>query len=594
MATNLLEVLPKEDKELLKQYIELYVTAEGVSCDIDYYLRFWAASKTKLYHLLGNKLQVKIPYKQEMSHELKRISWKNYFQKQNIVLGMALSEFRAFCDDCPLNLTGDDKRQLRKIICALEDSEVWINDEIGCGCKIKLPNDKTFQIDEKMKPVKVFIKCATFINEQRQREIISTKVLEEFRVLHSMWKTEHFLQGNLVFSIHPMDFVTMSDNASNWKSCMSWINDGCYKLGTVEMMNSNNVMCVYLESTTQSLIIDKQKSLKWNNKKWRELFYITKDIIVGGEQYPYENTELTQFALNCLRQMARENMHWGYEFGPELYKDMQYVTTLSTIDNIKSRRYCCNERKNIIFDTRAMYNDLMHKNNHYYCVRNKIKKNKVISLSGKTVCACCGDVNSIGYDYDYYADDNCRNDSPNQLVCSPCQDTYSCPWCEHFAIPETLREIVTIDDEYRTMCPRCLEKKAISCPCCGVMMDVANYQTDNVISIKTPFYNPKIKSCYVLREQLSEQAYYAIPEITIEDYYKSNKPDLIYLYACPDCRKEFLKQHAADFETVELRNTLYSWQLPLKFNMSTKTFTLEEILANPEYSKMLFYHKALI
>ena len=38
----------------------------------------------------------------------------------------------------------------------------------------------------------------------------------------------------------------MSDNNSGWESCMSWRNNGCYRRGTVEMMNSPYVIVAYL------------------------------------------------------------------------------------------------------------------------------------------------------------------------------------------------------------------------------------------------------------------------------------------------------------------------------------------------------------
>jgi hypothetical protein len=59
---------------------------------------------------------------------------------------------------------------------------------------------------------------------------------------------------NLVLSIHPIDFMTSSDNASGWTSCMNWRDDGGYSSGTIEMMNSNMVIIAYLENNSKSFI----------------------------------------------------------------------------------------------------------------------------------------------------------------------------------------------------------------------------------------------------------------------------------------------------------------------------------------------------
>ena len=58
---NLLDYISKEDNEKIKNYIETYMTEEGY-CGNDTFLRFWAESKKKLFHLLGGQLIVKYPF----------------------------------------------------------------------------------------------------------------------------------------------------------------------------------------------------------------------------------------------------------------------------------------------------------------------------------------------------------------------------------------------------------------------------------------------------------------------------------------------------------------------------------------------------
>lgn len=86
---------------------------------------------------------------------------------------------------------------------------------------------------------------------------------EEFRICQSMCTNTTALEGKLCLSIHPLDYMTMSDNACDWSSCMSWQEDGCYRMGTVEMMNSPCVIVAYLESSHPMYF---SREATWNSK----------------------------------------------------------------------------------------------------------------------------------------------------------------------------------------------------------------------------------------------------------------------------------------------------------------------------------------
>ena len=60
---------------------------------------------------------------------------------------------------------------------------------------------------------------------------------EDFRIAQSLVTNQANLKGYITLSIHPLDYMTMSDNNCGWDSCMSWQEEGCYRQGTVEMMN---------------------------------------------------------------------------------------------------------------------------------------------------------------------------------------------------------------------------------------------------------------------------------------------------------------------------------------------------------------------
>ena len=94
----------------------------------------------------------------------------------------------------------------------------------------------------------------------------SLEEFEDFRIKHSRILSEKEFIGRLSLSIHPLDFMTMSDNDSDWSSCMSWRTCGSYRRGTVEMMNSPCVVVAYL-SASKPMVLDRGSHFKWNIKK---------------------------------------------------------------------------------------------------------------------------------------------------------------------------------------------------------------------------------------------------------------------------------------------------------------------------------------
>jgi hypothetical protein len=104
---------------------------------------------------------------------------------------------------------------------------------------VPLKDGKVLKIRNGSRPMRSIRKIA---------ESYGIEGFEHFMNKHSECLNQKSLKGTVHMSIHPMDYMTMSDNNEGWESCMSWANDGCYKQGTVEMMNSPCAVVGYLES----------------------------------------------------------------------------------------------------------------------------------------------------------------------------------------------------------------------------------------------------------------------------------------------------------------------------------------------------------
>lgn len=224
---------------------------------------------------------------------------------------------------------------------------------------------------------------------------------EEFRILHSQVLNQKKLNGHLVLSIHPMDYFTMSDNECGWGSCMSWRDYGEYRRGTVEMMNSPCVIVAYLTSTDPMSV---SNNYQWNSKKWRELFVVDKDVIVGIKGYPYHNSDIEESVLSWLKELVEKN--WGFSYENDFYilsmnDDRDgYVEGLDGIS--------------VIFRTDTMYNDFY--SDHTAYIKKDIDHNIDVTYSGPSQCMCCGSIQN-------YFSDSC------DLACTDCDMTRYCDSC---------------------------------------------------------------------------------------------------------------------------------------------------------------------
>ena len=272
----------------------------------------------------------------------------------------------------------------------------------GETVEIPIPNGKTIKINRGCRSVKTIGKLVEAFG-------LDTEEFERYRIEHSQVLNQKKLKGNLCLSIHPLDYITMSDNACGWESCMSWEQHGCYRQGTVEMMNSPYVVVAYLEADKPMRI---NGDNYWSNKKWRELYVVHPHMITNVKGYPYCNPSLTTEILKWLRELVHESgvldtqyrekiYHWGGKDNEdELYKDKKVYPHLSTY---------------------MMYNDFGH--NYHYCVINEdvqYKQDIYINYSGNSECMLCGDI-----DDPEFADQN----EHSNLVCVHCDDYTKCSCC---------------------------------------------------------------------------------------------------------------------------------------------------------------------
>lgn len=471
---NLFDYLTEEDNRKIENYIYSYAVSKDCYAGNEEYLSYWAENNKKLFHLLGGNLIYKKPYEYTKSEDAVLLEIRHLMYPSSII---GKSDFDKIFDYIYNNL-----RENSDLIRQFRDENIYCNNKTVYEIKLTKDDAKDLKIPAGCKPIRALQKILTYLKAPQDM----FEALEKFRIALSMIMNDKKVKGTLCLSIHPLDFMTMSDNANDWQSCMSWVHEGCYRLGTVEMMNSNNVICAYIENENNSFEYgrDEYKDT-WNNKKWRQLFYCTKEIIVSGKSYPYYNEQITKDIVQILRTLAFENWKHTYEFGIERYKDMIHLGSLYRIENNRHwiRTKTQAKKHNIIFDSKAMYNDMFNDNNYggYWCVRNKVKKNTIISYSGKAPCLCCMEtVTTPDHQYNDYEEEayNNRYDNADSLVCSKCIKGHICDNCGRFF--KTLYDGAGYNYKY---CEECWKIKMKKCPLCHKVMNLSCVSSNWMVDI---------------------------------------------------------------------------------------------------------------
>lgn len=288
---------------------------------------------------------------------------------------------------------------------------------------IELKDGKKYMVSTGCKPMKVLAKIA---------EAYNIEGFEDFRICHSLIHNQKKVDGKISLSIHPLDYWTMSDNDCGWDSCMSWKNDGGYRQGTVEMMNSPNVVIAYI-SANDSMRIG---SHDWNSKKWRQLFIVDQQCILGIKSYPYFNDELTIAITEWLKELAETNLGWKY-FGDNENKPIKY-----NFQPVPHPDYPEGRQIRFSFYSKIMYTDVgcmdwhplyigidVHEDGEHMGHNSNYYGTPVVHIdynySGASQCMSCGKL-------DPYL--SCES----SLCCEDCEESYRCEECGDSVDPDDM------------------------------------------------------------------------------------------------------------------------------------------------------------
>ena len=451
----LFEQLSQEEREIIENYIDenafSNTNCSQRSVPLQHILRIWDSEKQSLFHLFGDQLILSksISFKkeeEELEAELSDIFSKSgNFNK--------IDQFFSEYETTISNIFDPWSDLWSLAISLIHTSALAKNTYEGEPFYFPLKNGRKIKIQRGSKIAKTLGKIA---------ESYELKGFEEFRIAHSQILNQKEIKGNLCLSIHPLDFMTLSDNDCGWDSCMTWTEcNGYYRQGTVEMMNSPCVIVAYLEAEDPYPICkdsENKRQFYWNNKKWRELFIVDENVITNVKAYPYRNWSITEMVLDWLKELA-ENAGLGtYTKNAVKYHAFSFF-------EIKELK----KTVNVSFFTGMMYNDFGDNQMGYF--NTQIPERRLeITYSGEPECMACGETDVLFED-------------ESHLVCQECSgDYYTCDCCGQ-RIPVS-DDIFYIDGE--GICPDCFD--------CNTYQDIfteENHLEENMKHLYVSFDNGK-------------------------------------------------------------------------------------------------------
>ena len=399
-----LQVLTNPDKARIKTYINAFSGTDTPITDyyeLDNILRLWDKNKKNLFKLFGEHLILSKPIKFERSDDDRLEDYQNQITDEQ------RSFLRKLKNKVTEYNTNNNNQNYFAIYSFFNDSNLssprYIYEDKGV---IDLPDGSSLTIskgDKNMRILHKLLKAFHVFKEPR----IDEEMYEQFRISVSKIIDDKIASGTYCLSIHPLDYMTMSDNTHNWTSCMNWMQEdggGCYRRGTVEMMNSPYVVVAYVLDDNGELLWFNDED--WNSKRWRDLFIVDPkdEVITEVRPYPYDDEKLTKIGLEWLQELCGLNKG---EF-----------VTLENTDNLRAGTCAINndEDTTIRFKTKAMYNDFRHK--HKALMTPKaINSQLVIQYSAPATCMCCGRTEDFSWGEE------------NLLLCTECQPGLRCYEC---------------------------------------------------------------------------------------------------------------------------------------------------------------------
>lgn len=225
------------------------------------------------------------------------------------------------------------------------------------------------------------------------------------------------VEGNFFISIHPFDFLSMSENKYNWRSCHAL--DGDYASGPLALMLDPSTAVAFIAPEKKVPIFDGSECPEWLNKKWRALIHISTDFSAFSisKHYPYSLEVASDLILDKVQELFDKRYEHVKNSG-DFFQKIDVLTKGPSdvfYRDPQERYYIEKERSSEVKSVLILGEsvDCLHCNTH----RNYIVQ------SFEMACESC----KTEEEYDYYCDMCGEGLYEDQTYCT--QDNCYCEYC---------------------------------------------------------------------------------------------------------------------------------------------------------------------
>lgn len=469
------EALTAQDKEYITEYIEKWGGINSpvkLKAPLNYILREWNKSKQTLFDIFGEKLMLEKEIQVEDGDNKKIREVSEYLYSFNPGINFIKNLRKLFELN---NIYFDDSYATKHAIYNLIQAYQLFTNRVAKGFIYHNKDGKAVKVPEGAKVMKVLQKMAKEF-DLPDFEIFRNHISRITEVRKSKIK--------FTLSIHPLDYMTMSDNANGWESCMNWTQGpGSYRAGTIEMMNSPLVVVAYI---TTKPYYPENTSIKWTSKSWRELIIVHPNAICSVKSYPYYNIAFDKALVNWLVDLVEEKTEWRYnrKKPQESLESCSYIGAWQDKED-KDNHFLLD------FATNEMYNDFGNTENYgIFSINPPDNKYRTfaINYSGSMTCMCCGEDG-------YWSDDT------EAVVCEDCDPPTYCYCCG-----ERVNANDAIDVDGELVCEDCYHDLP-RCMCCEDTHFEDNFIPVFVGHIDNQTINVDYDEHYICNECLANKEY---------------------------------------------------------------------------------------
>lgn len=287
----------------------------------------------------------------------------------------------------------------------------------------------------------------------------------------SMIIQEDKIEGILCLSVHPLDFLSTSENTHNWRSCHAL--DGEYRSGNLSHMIDHSTFICYLKSSKDEKLPNFPPDVPWNSKKWRVLFYMSDrwDMIFAGRQYPFCTETGLDFVKNKVFPRANlgdfsswiDKKYCGFK-DKDVYSNFSHsyvpvVDGLVALDELVINEPGSLQFNDVLssscYDALYAYKKVECFGGYKYAPMHKFTR---FHIGGKCNCTRCGKY---------------PIEITSSFMCNDCELEYGdseddmfayCPCCGSRYYYD---DGVWVEGDEECVCPSCADRETTICDCCG-------------------------------------------------------------------------------------------------------------------------------